>query len=60
MANGGDQSHTTHSHGPGVVWKMECKRWNMESGKASNSNNILIVFVEVQKGWKPELADTSD
>ena len=27
VANGGDQSHTTHAHGPGVVW-----RWSVSDG----------------------------
>ena len=31
-----------------------------KSDKPSNSNNLLIVFVEVQKGWKAELSYTSD
>ena len=58
-------SHSADMHGPrwsveGCGVTMECRDGIMESGEASNSNNILIVFLEVQKGWKPELADTSD
>ena len=34
------------------------ERWKMALTKPSNSNNILIVFVEVQKGWKAELSNT--